>query len=272
MEFQILNAMKHIYKIVFGIVLISFLSCETEVDLALDTVEPRLVIDASIGFQQPCRVILSKTQDYWDQNSPTFIGGAKIILSDEEGNEEELVDLGDVYVSKMIGMIGKSYTLTIEVEEEVYQATDKIPTFVPIDSIYLYRLDMGAEVYYYPQIAFDDPKAEKNYYYQILSINGNAMQETNVEDDKYSDGLTMRTILYFDNEENNDEELKPKDVISVEMQTLGEGAYTFYNTISSPGGVANSNPVSNFSGDVLGMFKTYSSSFIDITLEDSDFH
>lgn len=256
----------------FSIVLASFLSCETQVDLALNTAEPRLVIDASIGFQQPCRVILSKTQDYWDQNPPTFIGGAKVVLSTEDGHEEELVDLGNVYVSKVKGMIGKSYTLTVEVDGEAYQATDKIPTFVPIDSIYLYRLNTGADVYYYPQIAFKDPKGEKNYYYQILSINGSAMQDTNFEDDKNSEGLTMTTILYFDDTENNDEELKPGDMISVEMQTLGEGAYTFYNTISSPGGAANSNPVSNFSGDVLGVFKTYSSSFSDITLKESHFY
>lgn len=263
--------MKSLYIPLISIIALCFSSCETEVDLDLKTIEPRLVIDASIGMQTPCHVILSKTQDYDDQSYPTLISGAKVTLTDENGNKDVLRDLENHYESKMRGVEGRTYTLTVEVDGETYTATDKIPTFVPVDEISLYRLDTGGDEFYFPQITYKDPEGESNYYYYMLSINGKTMQATDFEDDKYTDGKKRERILYFDDKENNDEELKSGDHIVVKMQTLGEGAYTFYNTQSAPGGVPNSNPVSNFSGDVLGMFKTYCNDYIEMTITEEDF-
>lgn len=263
--------MKNFYTTILSIIALSTPSCETQVDLNLKSVEPKLVIDASIGVRNPCRVILSKTRDYDDQTPPEYVKGAKVTLTDSNGHSEVLVDVGDIHLSRAMGHIGETYTLTVELDGETYTATDMIPTFVPIDELLLYRIKVGNEAHYYPQIAYQDPKGEDNYYYHLLTINDKTMLQANWEDDKNRDGLIIKSTLYFDKDENQDNDLKVGDHIRVEMQTLGKGAYTFYKTISSPGGAANSNPKSNFSGNVLGMFKTYNTTYIEATLTEEDF-
>lgn len=263
--------MKNLY-LFLGCVLVFFCSsCETQVDLNLHHIEPKLVIDASIGHDRLCQVILTKTRDYDDPNSPEYIEWAKITLEDSKGYSETLVYTGKVYLSSIYGQIGETYTLSIEFEGQKYVASDQIPSCIPIADLDLYRMQIGNETKYYPQIAYQDPPNEENYYYQLLTVNHKTMQQPNWGDDKNRNGLLIKTILFFDKEENNDQNLQIGDHIKVEMQTLGKGAYTFYKTISSPGGSPNSNPQTNFTPAVLGMFKTYSSSYAEKTLTAEDF-
>lgn len=265
--------MKYSIKILFYFCLpLTFLvSCEKEVDIELHSVEPRLVIDASLGYLEPCRVQLTETKDYWDQTLPELISGATITLSDNLGHKETLVELDDVYISKTMGLKGRTYTLTVELDGEVYEATDSIPTFVPIDSIYLYQMDTGGDVHHLPCVSYRDPKGEPNYYLFILSINDNTIQETKVESDKNSDGLLNESIIFYDKEDNNDEKIKVGDVINIRMQMIGKGAFKFYDTLKSPGGMSGSNPTGNFSGNALGMFKTYMETDKTVTLTEEHF-
>lgn len=267
--------MKQVQRLlILLITLVSTYSCEKEVMIDLQTIEPRLVIDASIGHMEPCVVRLTLTQDYWDQNPPKGVRGAIVTLKDKTGNVEVLMNSGEegVYISTIKGKIGETYTLTVEVEDEVYEATDQIPTMVPIDSAKLYKLDIAGDSYFYPIIWVTDPAEEENYYLYSFSINGNqTLQNKQVMSDKYYDGLVIDFLIMFDKENNDDKELAVGDELEISLQSIGKGAYTYYNTLNPPGGVATSNPESNFTGDVLGVFRTYSLDVVIKVLDEDDF-
>lgn len=264
--------MKYIKYNILALILFIFASCEKEVDIDLRTAEPRLVIDASITEADVCKVTLTLTQGFWDQDKPKTVSGAAITLQDSKGNKETLteINLSGKYVSTMKGVAKETYTLIIEVNGQEYEATEYLPPVVPIESIRIYKLDAGNDYHYYPCIAFNDPKGVENYYLYWLTINNKKMQKPGKEDDKNSDGKFREPILFFDKDENNKEELKAGDHVIVEMQSISKGTYDFYNSIESPGGSQNSNPKSNFSGNVLGMFKAYTSSIAEITVTEED--
>lgn len=247
------------------------LSCETEIDLDLKSAEPRLVIDANIAEGATCYVLLSMTKDYWDQEEiPYGVDGATITLSDSKSNPEVLQPTGNkgVYTSSRIkGKVGNTYTLTVSLEGKTYIATEKIPVPVPIHHIRTYKMDTGGDSYYYPCISFRDPADVENYYLYVMELNGRPLQKKKVDDDKNSNGKLKEPILFFD---NKDDEIQVGDYVRVELQSVSFGAYNYYKTITPPGGVQNSNPISNFSGNVLGLFKAYSSSTIDMTITEED--
>lgn len=260
--------MKHIKYNILPLLLLIFTSCEKEVDIDLKTAEPRLVIDASITEGDVCKVTLTLTQGFWDQGKPKVVNGAIITLKDSKGNKETLaeIDSNGQYFSTMKGIVKETYTLIVEVDGEEYQAIEYLPPVVPIENIRIYKLDTGNDYHHFPCIAFNDPKGVDNYYLYWLTINNKRMQKPGREDDKNTDGKFREPILFFDKDENNKEELKVGDHVIVEMQSISKGGYDFYNTIESPGGSQNSNPKSNFSGNILGMFKAYTSSIAEITV------
>lgn len=250
------------------ILLLSFISCEEVINIDLKESEPRLVIDANITDNSPCIIALTKSQGFYSDEPYTRISGATIELSDNMGNKEiarETKDKG-IYMSLMAGKTSRTYSLNISIEDKKYEAKATIPKAVPIDSLYIYNIKVGKDDWYSPCITFQDPKEEENYYYIMMYVNGAMMRSIYLNDDEFRNGLITDRILYFDKEDNNDEELKIGDHIRVEMQTLDKGMYTFYKSLYSIAAGGATNPISNFTGGALGCFKAYGSSYKEITI------
>jgi len=173
-------------------ILVTFFSCEKEVDIKLDTGEPRLVVEGGIENDLPPIVMLSKSIGYFEkidletlQN--TSVHGAEVYVSDGTKTvqlKEFSVDTGSngfkfYYYSLVdfnnpvfppldsiiLGEFEKYYTLTIKHEGQVYTSTTKIPTPTPIDSI-LTKVpgrpgsDTNARTL---EIYFKDPDTSGNY-------------------------------------------------------------------------------------------------------------
>lgn len=253
------------------ILLLSFISCEEVVNIDLKESDPRLVIDANITDGSPCIISLTESQGFYNNESYKRIGGATIELSDDAGNTETVKETYEkgIYISLMTGKTGKTYTLKVSVGGEAYEAKSTIPNAVPIDSIYIYNIKIGKEDWYSPCIIFQDPAKEENYYYTMMYVNGTLMKSIYLNDDQYRNGLTVERILYFDKEDNNDENLKIGDHIRVEMQSLDKGMYTFYKSLYSVAAGGATNPLTNFTGGALGCFKAYEASRKEITISES---
>ncbi len=250
------------------ILLLSFISCEEVINIDLKESAPRLVIDASITDSSPCIIALTESQGFYSDEPYTRISGATIVLSDNMGNKEIVKETKEkgIYMSIMSGETGNTYSLNISLNKEIYEAKATIPKAVPIDSLYIYNVKVSKDNWYSPCIRFLDPSEEENYYYTMMYVNGTMMRSIYLNDDEFRNGLITDRILYFDKEDNNDEELKIGDHIRVEMQTLDKGMYTFYKSLYSIAAGGATNPISNFSGGVLGCFKAYSSSYKEITI------
>ena len=265
--------MKSLYKYIFTILtLFIFASCEHEVELDLDTIEPRLVIDASITDNGPCMVSLSLTQSFYDNDSYEKVSGATIVLTNEYGRtetlEEDPVSPGNYSTEQLFGEVGIEYNLKVIVEGKTYEAKATVPTKVPLQEIHLYEVKAGTKSWFSPSVEFDDPEDENNYYYFILIVNDRVLQSVYLNDDEHRNGKRIHRVLYFDNEANGGDPLDTGDQVVVEMQTLDYGMYKYYQTWQAYAG-GNANPQTNFTGGVLGCFKAYNIDWITMIVDPS---
>lgn len=252
--------------------MLAFTSCEEVVDIDLQTTEFKDVIDAFISDNSPCYVFLSRSQSFSNNAPYQTTSGAVIELSDDKGNKEIVRESKEpgLYISLMTGVVGRTYNIKIMIGENTYEAQSTIPQTVPIDDIYIYNIQVGGDDWYSPCIVYNDPPDEKNYYYTMMYVNGHLMKSIYLTDDEYRNGLTVERILYFDKEDNSDNELEIGDRIYVEMQTLDKGMYTFYKSLYSVVAGGATNPLTNFTGGALGCFKAYGSSYADITMSEDN--
>lgn len=261
--------MKYLYKLIFvTAIFILNVSCEEKTILDLKTAEPRLVIDAAISEGFPCTVKLTMTQSFYDNVPYRRVSGATVILTDDSGYSEVLQEEygnSGVYQSSLIGEVDYLYTLRVVVDGETYEASGTIPRPVQLDEVYIYDIKAGGKSYYSPSVIYQDPAGVKNYYYTKVSVNDRVLKTLYLHDDDNRDGKLIHRILFFDKEANGDEALNTGDNLDIEMQSIDYGMYEFYRSWSSFAG-GNSNPTTNFSGDVLGCFKAYSSSYISMVV------
>lgn len=263
--------MKNVYSIVILVILVShFTACEKIVDLNLESAEPKIVIDASITEGEPCTVILTKSQPFTDNSPFKRISGATIRLSTPGRYTETLQERYEepgVYISQMKGVVGRTYKLEVLVEDNVYEASSTIPQKVYINDLFIYEIRLGDGSWYSPCIAFDDPPEESNYYYTIVSVNSKILNSYYLTDDKNRNGKLIERILYYNKEDNDDEDLKIGDQIDVVLQTLDKGMYTYYKSLSSIAANGGTNPITNISGGALGCFKAYNPSYMSISID-----
>lgn len=274
MELQILTIMKILNKCIaiIYIILLST-SCEEVVNVNLTQAEPRDVVDAYIMENSPCIILLTQSQGFYDDNSYKRIPGAKIVLSNDRGESEILGESSKepgLYMSSIIGEVGHTYKLKIISENNTYEAEATIPKVVPIDSVYIYRVKIAGDWVFSPCVVFHDPADEENFYYTTLYVNGKSMRSIYLDSDEYRNGLKVENILYYDKDDNNDEDLKAGDQLRIEMQTLDKGMYTFYKSLRSVAAGGGTNPLTNITGGALGCFKAYNSTFVDYTVTEDD--
>jgi len=254
--------MKSIYKITIILLFTLIItSCEEVVILDLRKAEPKNVVDAYITEGSPCYVLLTKSQAFQDNSPYERISNAVIRLTSSNGKTEILKEIPTqpgLYMSDMIGEVYCTYHLEIQIEEDAHEAFATIPEVVYIDRVYIYEIKAGNKSYYTPAITFQDPLYKDNYYYAILSINDKVMRSIYLFDDEHYDREENDEILFFDKDENNDEDLETGDLVRVELQNLDIGMYTFYKSLFSV--AEGTNAISNFTGDILGCFKAYNSS------------
>ncbi len=254
--------MNPIYKfIIFCSIVLMVCSCENIVDLDLKVAEPRNIVDASITEGMPCMVILTKSHAFQNNEPYERIPNATIELTTSNGHSETMIESRrepGVYTSTLIGKPGITYHLKIMLDDEVYEASATVPDVVHIERVYIYEIKAGDKSWYSPAITYRDPEYEKNYYYVLLSVNDKLMRSIYLYDDDNRDGVETPRILFFDKEDNDDEDLKTGDLITVELQSIDVGMYRFYKSLSSV--AEGTNAITNFTGGALGCFKAYNSS------------
>jgi len=274
MEFQILTIMRMINRYIAIICFfLLFSACEEVVNIELAQAEPRDVVDAYIMENSPCVILLTQSKGFYDENSYKRVSGAIIELSNDKGESEILAESSretGLYLSSIVGEVGHTYKLKIISGENIYEAEATIPKVVPIESVYIYRVKIAGDWIFSPCVVFQDPADEENYYYTTLYVNGKSMRSIYLDSDEYRNGLKIENILFYDKDDNNDEELKAGDQLRIEMQTLDKGMYTFYRSLNSVAAGGGTNPLTNITGGALGCFKAYNSTFIDYTVTEDD--
>ncbi|MGD1043911.1 MAG: DUF4249 domain-containing protein [Bacteroidota bacterium] len=253
--------------LVFIIWLLS--GCQQVVSIDLNTANPRVVVEGNIKDQPgPYSVFLSMTGSYFDTTlvDPP-ISHAQVVITDDAGNRDTLKEVisGTYQSSKLMGVPGRTYTLSVIANGKDYMAVTSMPSKVYIDSLYaLPRHSLGGESGYDIYVLFKDPPALGNYY-RINAHSSAVIPADSIDGQRYR--------LFTDKLTNGNEmteriragrNVNPGDTITIELCSIDKASYDYFHTLSdilssdrSPTSLSPANPNSNISGDALGYFSAY---------------
>lgn len=243
----------------FFVLILGFLlsSCEDIVTLNTPSSDHFMVIEATLtNLPGPQKIILSRSQDYFDNTDAPKILGATVSISDNEGREylfkESKTELGS-YVwtpaspTDLFGKIGRSYKLTVKSANETFTASEIMRRVPPIDSI-LYQFDEAnprqssggkpkngydAQFYARDPIGVGDCFRVKTYKNRKL-FNGTQnlvfFYDAAFQKGAMADGLMF--ILPI-RRSISPELYQEKDTIKVELYSISEGQFNFYSQARS---------------------------------------
>jgi hypothetical protein len=129
-----------IVLVFIGLILIS--GCEKVVDIDLNTMEPKLVIDATIKWQKGTvgnvqTIKLSTTTSYYNNQIPT-VSGATVFITDAANNVFNFVEsnvAGSYVCLNFTPVLNRNYTLTVNSNGSTYIATETLKPVPQIDRI-----------------------------------------------------------------------------------------------------------------------------------------
>jgi hypothetical protein len=238
-----------------------FTSCQKVVDIDLNSASPKYVIEGGLNdnWGEPCRVKITKTSNFSDDNNFDGIENATVTISDNTGQVVVLPYKADgVYeTNTMKGVSGRMYNLTVKIGNETFSATSKMPSPVTMDTIYPYDFIGFGDTIKMAYLDYQDPAGVKNYYRFVLTLNNVVKETIYASDDQYYDGKRGSAYInYF----NGEETIKANDSVDIEMQCIDADVYNFFFTLEqtiNQSAAAPTNPVSNISGGALGYFSAY---------------
>jgi hypothetical protein len=270
--------------ILLTVVLMLVASCTEKIDVKLDSTYTRLVVDGTIGSDTAVySVNLSKTADYFYNGPTPRVVNATVTLSDGENNytlhESEPGNSG-IYLTDpgFHGNIKKDYTLHVRLTEAIagtqdYTAECRMNTVTTLDSIQaIFQPDWGDKGFWEIRVFAQEPGDEKNFYLFQLYRNGTLLTDTiskyMITDDVYYNGnyINGATAMYLDNADSN-QSIRPGDHIVVKMSGISEEYYNFIYQVQMSGfnipffSSPPANVVGNISGEGVGFFAAYSSTY-----------
>lgn len=248
-----------------------FLSCEEVILIDIDQAPPQLVIDGLITDEDTLHKIrISRTADFVG-NGGSEVMDAIVEVSDNFGNTvnfthnpEGIDSLDGTYFSdqKFAGITGRIYSLSVDVDNFNYSASDTLRPITTIDSLSIIvnpdavdDPDSEGEIYQVILYA-KEPQESLDFYYFRFYRDSVLVEGNNVFvfDDKLLgnslDGLPSPVLF------------KEGELASVEIYSLTREQYVFYtdlaNLLGSDGGMFSpppANPRTNISGGALGLFQ-----------------
>lgn len=259
------------FKNIFLILLVTSIlfSCEEVINVDLNNVTPRIVIEAVVTDQdEPSTVKISKTGNFFDATTFPTVSGAIVIIYDNLGNIDSLKEItpGVYKTSTLKGVVGNTYTLSVMIDGKEYKSVAQMSQPTDIDSL-TYKFNpntgpgQGKNPGYDFHCYFKDKPLIRDYCLLKLYINGK-------KDDTY---------FLYTGKYNSDElvdfnrfrqKFKKNDTIKIELLNLEFPVYDYFSTLNdimagegmrgivSTGTPAN--PNTNITNGALGYFAAYS--------------
>lgn len=165
--------MRKLYILLIPVILLT--TCVQKIGVDLPEASEKLVVDGLISTMPgPYTVKLTKTAEYTTGSDGTnfLVRGARVRISDDAGNSEELVEVSQgIYktsVGGIQGQAGRIYTLFIETATgEKYQSRPELLKPTPaIENIYYEFVEEapGIEEGFYVYMDIRDPAPTEDYY------------------------------------------------------------------------------------------------------------
>lgn len=273
----------NISKLVFLIPLLAVIlvSCEDPIDLDSRFQEPELVVDAWLtNLSEPQTVILTETQDFYDNRLPTPVTDAQVVVCPDNDPAacivfEHTTDGRYVWEpapDDSLGVVGTEYALGIQRGEEQYLAQTTMNRTARLDSISFQfeEAALGLDEGLYAQLYARDQVGTGDAYWIRTTFNDTLLLrpfEISTAFDAVfdpgtdADGITFIFPIRFSinklDENGSPTPLEEGDNIKVEVWSISQEAYLFLNIASEQ--IANGDagifalPVANSPGNVFNV-------------------
>lgn len=264
--------------------LLAVLGCTERIEVELDETYTRLVVEGSISTDtMTYRVSLSKSSDYFSNVPAPRVVNALVTLSDG-ANRFELAEsqpgISGIYETPagFTGITGKTYTLDIELDEEIgnhksYSSSCQLVPVTHLDSIQVgFQPDWGEKGFWEIRVFAQEPGNETNYYMFNLYRNDTLVTDSifkiSFTDDMFINGnyINGAAAIYLNNE-NYWETLREGDKVTLRMSGITKEYYDFLYQVQISGFNLPffSPPPANIKGNIdnggIGFFSAFSSTW-----------
>ena len=254
---------QRIYKPILGLFGLGLLlaSCEDIIEVDLDSIPPKMVIEGSINdLESQVRIKLSTTTDYFKPGETPPVSDASVTITDEQGTTTTFEETapGFFLSNPFQVMENTTYTLEVMAGDEYYEAECTMPERVDIDSMSFEPAPIYmdfAENAFQVSCHFEDPEEIDNYYRVKAYVKGDELSGDRskvVFNDDFVEGNVISIPWDL-------EGFMALDTVVMELQTLDRASYDYYRTLFPilNGGMGSPNPTdpeTNLSNDALGYF------------------
>jgi hypothetical protein len=248
------------------LLVVLFSSCRKVINVDIEGVEKKIVIEAFITDQQDSsRVLISTTKNISENNYYPGVGGAVITVSDEAGVITTFIEDSAGYYSApgFKGAVGKTYSLLVNINGSSFSAVSTMPQKIRMDTLYISDELLFGKSRKIANTTYQDPTGKGNCYRYVQYINGKKTKTIFVNNDDYIDGNFVEAKLwYLVDEEEEDEKIKSGDTLRLDMMCIENTVFKYWFSLnqSATGNSQSASPanaVSNISGGALGYFSAH---------------
>ena len=241
-------------------------SCYQDVmDIDLSATAPQIVIEGVITDQPgDCTVIIQKTGDYYHPDTFPPVSGALVEITDNENHSVILREFsaGVYRTHSLQGVPGRTYTLNISVENEMYTAVSTMPGAIALDSLSYLAYDM---LTYY----FTDRPGTDDYCRTKIYLNGILDEDAfYLYNGRFTDGEQIEVSEYLDFYGLGILNFQYNPSVRVELLTLDKPIFEYFSMLYDeytsldlelPDFIETTsfNPTTNLSNNALGYFSAH---------------
>ncbi|MDP2337493.1 MAG: DUF4249 family protein [Bacteroidota bacterium] len=276
--------MKKYFIIPFA--LLFLVSCEKEINIDLNQSNPRFVIEGNLSnVAGESNVKISKTINFDEIISNPSISGALVTITDNTLNQIDTLtetSAGIYFKPGITGLEGHTYTMMVNIGNEIFQAISTMPKSVNLDSLVQENLagsgtgggpggsggpgnpgkDRGSETSIQITPHYTDPSEFENYYQFVITRNDTLADDIFIRNDVGFNGSSSHLPLRVKADKG--------DVVTIDLQCIDKSVYNYFfglNENINQSSATPANPTSNINNGALGYFKAHTSKKKTISIE-----
>ncbi len=248
--------------IALSAIAITLSSCRKIIDIELEEGDKKTVIEANLyEGNNDFRVKITKTGNFFGDNSPVIIDNATVNLSDGTSTFPLIYSgNGNYFLVGFTAVSGTEYTLNVDENGNSFEAKATMPVGVDIDTISYAFVAASAfnDEGYVTQLEFFDPGSVNNFYRIEVDIAGEfygGISDLILLDDGFLDGNRIEFPLF------GIDVAQLGDNVTMNLLTTDESTFKYLEGIDEVLGGGNgappANPKGNFSNGAIGNFNVY---------------
>lgn len=218
--------------------LLTFASCEKEIDFEYKDIPEQQVIEG-VMTQEGVNVRLTKTVATDEPFNDRTIIDAEVTVADKTAGEIYPLTPNEDGVFTLPGLIGQTgheYELTVSIGEDIYKSTSRMHTKSTIVSAEFNWIKMPYDDVAVLKVQFTEAEDMNTQYWLRVYRNGEPYEWQAIESRNAVDGLVtgmMMTSRKDIDEEDDDTVLKDGDIIDIEVMSISKKMGDYLNSLNN---------------------------------------